>query len=113
MPVSSRQQGTGSFLFGLGTGEYALDTAVRLPKSIGTAPEYAAQPFVIAADKEELSVFNDMGEVIIGSVAHISEIYGGGPLLPAPSTILQKAAYSFIFLAGWTTRLVKRLSRME
>lgn len=48
MPVSFRQQGTSSFLFRLGSGEYVFDMAVRLPKPFAIASEYAAQPFVIA-----------------------------------------------------------------
>lgn len=37
----------------------------------------------------------------------------GDPSLPAASTIPQKVTYSFLFLADWTIRLVKRLSSME
>ena len=44
--------------------------------------EYATQPFVSAADKEELPVLNDMGEIIEGSVTHIGEICGGWPIAP-------------------------------
>lgn len=82
MPVAFRQQRAGAFLSGLGSGEYAFHTAVHLLKPHDLAPEYAPQPFVIAANQEELSVFNDMGEVIVGGVAHISEIYGGRAVAP-------------------------------
>lgn len=70
------------FLFRLCPGEYAFNAAVHLLKPPNLAPEYASQPFVIAADEEELFVLNDMGKIIVGSVTHISEIYGGGSIAP-------------------------------
>ena len=78
IPVALRQQRAGVFLFRPGPGEDALDMAVHLLKPVDTASEYASQLFVIAADEEELPVLDDMGKVIVGSVAHIGKIYGGG-----------------------------------
>ena len=82
MPVAFRQQRAGALLFRLGPGEYAFDAAVHFLKSVGTASEYTFHPFVIAADQEELPVLDDMGKVIVGSVAHIGKIYGGGGTFP-------------------------------
>ena len=51
--------------------------AVNFFKAFCRAAKNAIQPLIVTPDNEELAVLNDMGEVVIGSVAHVCEIDGG------------------------------------